>query len=277
MEAWFSFEFGATARRADGRRNGAAKPATALVWRNRRRESGRADAGFNSKLVIRPFFIRAASVTQARANSSEFFSRLRCRSQLAHRISQCSQHLRRKRARSGFGREPRTSDIERSDFMPLDELAEFYHRFIPFSFLREVQAGLAMFDRQVTGERRAAGQCGCDRENHRAVGIADVPFGTLRVGCVGRFLQFVSRPDCAVLGQPSAWTPAAVRDAVLNGDIQRRPVHAALAAGDDSRNGRVRSWRTRHCRALCRSVRDRIQLAFVRHGSRLTTRNQYGH
>ena len=41
MQAWFNFEFGAAARKPDGRTNGAAKPASAVARKNRRREKGR--------------------------------------------------------------------------------------------------------------------------------------------------------------------------------------------------------------------------------------------
>jgi hypothetical protein len=41
MQAWLSLEFGAAARKPDGRTNGAAKPASAVARKKRRRDKGR--------------------------------------------------------------------------------------------------------------------------------------------------------------------------------------------------------------------------------------------
>ena len=66
-----------------------------------------------------------------------------------------------------------------------------------------------------------------------SVRVAHVPLGSLGVFGVRRFLQFVTCLDCAILSQSPLRAPTAVRDAMFDGKIQRRAIHARLPAGND--------------------------------------------
>jgi len=72
-----------------------------------------------------------------------------------------------------------------------------------------------------------------DGENYTAIAVADIPFRALDVIAARRHLQFVARVDGAVFGRPALWAPAAVGDAMLDGEVQRGPVSAGLTARHD--------------------------------------------
>lgn len=86
---------------------------------------------------------------------------------------------------------------------------------------------------EVRGQLRAADQTWGDAENDRAIGVAHVPFGALGVAGRRRFLQAVTPVDFAVFRDASSGTPAAVGNAVGDGEIQRRAVSTGLSAGNN--------------------------------------------
>src|SRR5205814_1208832 len=98
----------------------------------------------------------------------------------------------------------------------------------------------------------------------------------LRVFGFGCFLQLVTRSEHAVFRQPAARAPAAVRNIMLNCEIQRRAIHARLSAGNDFLNQKASPPPIRRTRKTRRFSRSRIPLAFAHHGLRLTTLDDYG-
>ena len=123
-------------------------------------------------------------------------------------------------------------DVQHLDFMPLDELAQS-GRCVATVRFRQVEPGLTVCSGQVARQSRAAGQLRRNRENRCSVRVAHVPLGSLGVFRVRRFLQFVTCLDCAILSQSSLRAPTVVRDAMFDGKVQRRAVHARLPAGND--------------------------------------------
>lgn len=74
-----------------------------------------------------------------------------------------------------------------------------------------------MLLRKVRRALRSAGQRSGNREDDRAVGVANVPLGSLQVGSRRRLGELVLRRDLAVFGLSALGTPAAVRDVAEDG------------------------------------------------------------
>ena len=94
-----------------------------------------------------------------------------------------------------------------------------------------MQVGLPVFNGKLQGFQRASGQMLGNAENHCAVRIPDIPLGALeivRAGCLVQLVAGVKRP---VLGPAALGTPSAMRDVVLDGPVQRRPICTGLTAG----------------------------------------------
>ena len=71
------------------------------------------------------------------------------------------------------------------------------------------------------------------RQDESSVGIAGVPFRTLRVFTGRGFLQGISGCDRAVFGSSSLGTPAATGNAELNRRIKGSSIHARLASAHE--------------------------------------------
>lgn len=143
------------------------------------------------------------------------------------------QNLCRKFACRRFAGIPRPRNIQNFDSMTANELAQLCRRGIAIRPLRQVQARLAVGIGQLPRECRASGELPCNRHDQRAVRITHVPIGPLRIFRLGRFAQRVATVQRTVLRQPPARTPATMRNAVRDGEIQRRAVHSCLPARDD--------------------------------------------
>ena len=89
---------------------------------------------------------------------------------------------------------------------------------------------LFMFLGKLNGFLGAAGQHLADGKDNCGVGIASIPFGALDVTGAGRLLQLVAGVNGSVLGLPALRAPAAVGNSTLDGENQRGPVSAGLAA-----------------------------------------------
>src|SRR4051812_19384036 len=78
----------------------------------------------------------------------------------------------------------------------------------------------------------AARQVRFDAEHHSSVTAADVPLGALRVMVRWSLTQQIARRNNSILCSPLARAPTAVRDPILDGEIERRAVGASLPPGD---------------------------------------------
>src|SRR5262249_29793184 len=65
-------------------------------------------------------------------------------------------------------------------------------------------------------------------------GITDISCGADRIFQGTGLLEGIAIGNGAILGPPSPGTPAAAGNLQLQGDVQGRPVHAGLSAGDDA-------------------------------------------
>lgn len=70
-------------------------------------------------------------------------------------------------------------------------------------------------------------------ENQRAVGIQDIPVGPVLIARAVKLGHSVDSGDGAILGAAPARARAAVRNAQLDGDIERGAIDAGLAAAND--------------------------------------------
>jgi hypothetical protein len=105
----------------------------------------------------------------------------------------------------------------------------------------------------------------CATRQHRhsakddgAIRVSHVPARPLDVPAGGRFLEGIAGIDMSVLGFPALRTPPAVSYAICNGPVQRRPIGASLAAGNDFkvmtshvRNNRSRIWQKDSKAEIC--------------------------
>ncbi len=67
------------------------------------------------------------------------------------------------------------------------------------------------------------------RKDEGAIGVADIPFSTLRILFGRRFLKRIANRDHAIFGQPAFGTPAATGQLEFYCDVERRSVHASLS------------------------------------------------
>ena len=72
-----------------------------------------------------------------------------------------------------------------------------------------------------------------DGEDHRRIGVAHVPFRALSRDRTRGLFQTVTAMNFPVLSPTSGRAPSAMRDTVLDGEIERGAVGTGLAAGDD--------------------------------------------
>ena len=63
-------------------------------------------------------------------------------------------------------------------------------------------------------------------ENHRAIRIPCIPFGSLEITAAGGFLQLILGIDRTIFGSSAFRTPAAMRNAVFYGPIQTSAISA---------------------------------------------------
>lgn len=94
----------------------------------------------------------------------------------------------------------------------------------------DVDARFLVLSGELNGPQGTARNLGCERENHRAVRIFDVPFRPLEVGCRRRFENVVAGRDRPILGTPPLGTPAAVGEIVLQRHVQCGDVGPGLAS-----------------------------------------------
>ena len=95
--------------------------------------------------------------------------------------------------------------------------------------LSEMEVRFAESYREIDCQRRPAADGRRNRKHDGGVAIADIPFRSLGVTTGGSFLQSVANVNRAVFGEPTAWAPAGVLDAVLDGEIKCGAIRASLA------------------------------------------------
>jgi hypothetical protein len=71
-----------------------------------------------------------------------------------------------------------------------------------------------------------------DGKDHCSVGIPFIPLRALDVGRTGRLPQLISVTNSPVLSPATARAPAAVRDAMLDGEVQGGPACAGLSTSE---------------------------------------------
>jgi len=135
---------------------------------------------------------------------------------------------------SRFVRSSRPGDGEHLDSVVPDELVQKCSRIICARCRRQMKTRLVRCFGEFCGRLGTTGEFFANRENDGSVRVADVPFRPLLPVLPWSFLQVVVRCDGAVLGTPTFGAPAAMRNSILNGPVQRSPVCAGLAAGNDS-------------------------------------------
>src|SRR5207248_1182713 len=126
----------------------------------------------------------------------------------------------------------RPSDIERLDAVLLNPSP---HRFqVPFLFEMDNEPRLLFLLGNAHGESGAAIRF-ADRQDERAIAVADVPLGALRITLPGSLLQRIALRNGAVLRPTALRTPAAAVEAAFQRHIEGGPIHPCLPAGDNAK------------------------------------------
>lgn len=68
------------------------------------------------------------------------------------------------------------------------------------------------------------------------ISVQNIVLGTLAVAAGFGLHQLVASIQYAISGPSASRAPASMRNLLGNGEIQRRPVYAGLAAGEDALN-----------------------------------------
>ncbi len=70
--------------------------------------------------------------------------------------------------------------------------------------------------------------------DQRGISVQHIAFGALAITAGFGLNQLVASIQYAISGASACWAPATVRNLPVDGEIQRRPVYAGLAAGEDA-------------------------------------------
>lgn len=97
------------------------------------------------------------------------------------------------------------------------------------------QQRLAVPRRQIASEQAATFES-APIKDQRGISVQHIAFGALAVAAGFGLQQLVASIQYAISGPSACRAPTAVRNLPSNGEIQRRPVYAGLAAGEDALN-----------------------------------------
>lgn len=92
-----------------------------------------------------------------------------------------------------------------------------------------------MSRRQIASEQAAAFEP-APVNDQRGISVQNIAFGALAVAAGFGLQQLVASIQNAISCPSACRAPASMRNLAGNGEIQRRPVYAGLAAGEDALN-----------------------------------------
>ena len=81
----------------------------------------------------------------------------------------------------------------------------------------------------------------CERD--RGIAVANIPFGALRITSRRRFAQRIAIGNRTILSNPTARTPATMRNTMFNGKVECSPVRSRLSARNDGDIAARQLWR----------------------------------
>src|SRR5947209_7474273 len=144
-----------------------------------------------------------------------------------------SQHFRGTIVNAGRGTLARPRDVEHANPVRLGPGP--YPRYVNLRADVNDQAGLFLPPGQLDGQGGAAVGLPA-RQDQRAVGVAHVPLGPLRIAVPRRLLKGIAVVNAAVLGAAPLWTPAPTRHSQFQRHIEGGAIHTGLPARDDFGN-----------------------------------------
>src|SRR5439155_23434955 len=139
------------------------------------------------------------------------------------------RHLHNESTNAWLFRCPRSSDVENFDSFGPDEHAQF-GRWIGTGVGGQMQAGLAIVPGKLRCLFRSARQRRHEREDDSSIRVPHVPFCSLNVIARWRFLQPIPAGNLTVLRATTLRAPAAVRQALVDREIQTGAIRACLTA-----------------------------------------------